>query len=254
MPTTDDEPVEIKVDNVQFSLGDITDYDSYMDLKPPEKEQKTKRMQESSILERSKGKKEYTRHSSEKKSNFFRLIYQKDYKVSQAAKELDVKRRTAYDWYKKDQDEIERDQTDKDVVKQEEKKRVGRPKILGEEHKEFLKKMYGDESRTTVNEAVEGLIAEFSGLKIAKTAVHDFMTNDCALSFKKASFEPEDRNSEKSIAARYDWAVKLMETDIDSQSNCIFIDESAFHINLSRTMAWSVQGTKADCYPTQDKS
>ncbi|KAI8338821.1 hypothetical protein BD560DRAFT_440057 [Blakeslea trispora] len=37
----------------------------------------------------------------------------------------------------------------------------------------------------------------------------------------------------------------MMQTDIDFQSNCIFIDESAFHTNLSRTMAWSTKGTRA---------
>lgn len=32
---TDDEPVKIKVANMQVPLGDITDYDFYLDLKPP---------------------------------------------------------------------------------------------------------------------------------------------------------------------------------------------------------------------------
>jgi transposase len=33
---------------------------------------------------------------------------------------------------------------------------------------------------------------------------------------------------------------------MDYNSNCVFIDESAFHINLKRTMAWSKKGTRAE--------
>ncbi|KAG1444656.1 hypothetical protein G6F56_010210 [Rhizopus delemar] len=33
---------------------------------------------------------------------------------------------------------------------------------------------------------------------------------------------------------------------MDFNSNCVFIDESAFHINLKRTMAWSKKGTRAE--------
>lgn len=45
--------------------------------------------------------------------------------------------------------------------------------------------------------------------------------------------------------SRFNWVSNFMKTDIDYQSNCIFIDESAFHINLSRSMAWSTKRTRA---------
>ncbi|KAG0767881.1 hypothetical protein G6F18_003787 [Rhizopus arrhizus] len=34
-------------------------------------------------------------------------------------------------------------------------------------------------------------------------------------------------------------------TDLDFTRNCVFLDESAFHINLKRSMAWSKKGTAA---------
>ena len=37
-----------------------------------------------------------------------------------------------------------------------------------------------------------------------------------------------------------------METDMDYLSNCIFIDEAAFHINMKRTVAWSKIGSRAE--------
>lgn len=216
-----------------------------MDLKPPERGEKVKEVKVKAVVDKSPDKRDYTRHSSEKKNNFFKLIYEKDYKVPQAAEELKIARRTAYDWYKKDQESAIRNQTNRDPTQQEEKKRVGHPKILNGEHKQFLLQKYGEDSRATVSEAVESLTTQFMGLKIAKTAVHDFMTNECALTIKKAHLEPKERNSPDSITARFNWVTNLMTTDIDYQSNCVFIDESAFHINLSRSMVWSKKGTRA---------
>ena len=39
--------------------------------------------------------------------------------------------------------------------------------------------------------------------------------------------------------------VKWPKTGLDFESNCIFIDEAAFLINLKRTMAWPKKGEKA---------
>ena len=95
-----------------------------------------------------------------------------------------------------------------------------------------------------MSEAKESLTSQFEGLKIATTAIYDFMVNEYALTIKKAQFEPKKRNSPASIEARFNWAANLMNTDID----CIFTDESAFHINLSRTMAWSAKGTRVSLF------
>ncbi|KAG1035679.1 hypothetical protein G6F43_013190 [Rhizopus delemar] len=71
------------------------------------------------------------------------------------------------------------------------------------------------------------------------------MTTECNLSIKQAQFQPVERNSEEKIQQRYDWVQKWQQTDMDFTTNCVFLDESAFHINLKRGMAWSKKGTPA---------
>ena len=43
----------------------------------------------------------------------------------------------------------------------------------------------------------------------------------------------------KKIQQRHDWAQKWQQTDLDFTANCVFLDESAFHVNLKQAMAWS---------------
>ncbi|CEI99599.1 hypothetical protein RMCBS344292_13684 [Rhizopus microsporus] len=71
------------------------------------------------------------------------------------------------------------------------------------------------------------------------------MTTGCNLSIKQAQFQPVERNSEEKIQQGYDWVQKWQQTDLDFTTNCVFLDESAFHINLKRGMAWSKKGTLA---------
>ncbi|KAG1314898.1 hypothetical protein G6F64_001108 [Rhizopus arrhizus] len=54
-----------------------------------------------------------------------------------------------------------------------------------------------------------------------------------------------DRSSEEKIQERSDWIRKWENTDRDFTRNYVFLDESAFHINLKRSMAWSKKGTPA---------
>ncbi|KAI8339824.1 hypothetical protein BD560DRAFT_458912 [Blakeslea trispora] len=231
----------MEVDNEQFPLEDVTNYDTYMDLKPLERLEKMKIFKAEIVADHGHSQRKYTRHSDEKKERFFHLVYIRVYKVPEAAKELGVPKHTAHYWFKKEEDAAQKriEQLELDQEEEEEKKKVGRPNIINEEHKRFLLQKYNEDPRATVNEAMESLTSQFEGLEIAKkkTAVHDFMVNDCALTIKKAHFEPKERNHPRSIEARFQWATNLMQTDIDFQSNCDFIDESAFHINLSCTMA-----------------
>ncbi|CAO3694473.1 unnamed protein product [Rhizopus stolonifer] len=93
---------------------------------------------------------------------------------------------------------------------------------------------------------MESLISQFPDLKASKTTVYNFMIEKCALSFKKTHFHSKERNSPASIQKRFEWVVRWAATDMDFNSNCVFIDESAFHINLKRTMAWSKKRTRAE--------
>jgi hypothetical protein len=73
------------------------------------------------------------------------------------------------------------------------------------------------------------------------------MTNESALSFKKAYFYSTERNLPEKIQERYEWVVRWSNIDLDFENNCIFLDESAFHINLKRTMAWYKKGDESYC-------
>ncbi|KAG1527548.1 hypothetical protein G6F52_001440 [Rhizopus delemar] len=85
----------------------------------------------------------------------------------------------------------------------------------------------------------------FTELKVSKTTLFDFVKQHCNLSLKKARLQPIDRNSEEKIQERLDWVHKWEKTDLDFTRNCVFPDESAFHINLKRSMAWSKKGAPA---------
>ncbi|KAG1149589.1 hypothetical protein G6F37_000633 [Rhizopus arrhizus] len=84
-------------------------------------------------------------------------------------------------------------------------------------------------------EMMETMTSEFMGLKISKITVYAFATNKYNISFKRASFHPVERNTPKRIEERYEWVQSWSHTDIDFMSNCVFIDESAFHINMKHT-------------------
>ncbi|KAI8875235.1 hypothetical protein K501DRAFT_203050, partial [Backusella circina FSU 941] len=153
-------------------LGDITNYDSYMDLKPPERQSKMECVNSNNIIEIKINKNTKNRYSNEKKHDFFELIYNRGCTVPEASKKLNIARRTAYDWFKKDQDELVENQTNREQGKEDEKKKVGRPKIFNDEHKLFLLEAYGENPQATVDETVESLISNFHGLKVSKTTVY----------------------------------------------------------------------------------
>ncbi|EIE89631.1 hypothetical protein RO3G_14342 [Rhizopus delemar RA 99-880] len=67
----------------------------------------------------------------------------------------------------------------------------------------------------------------------------------CRITFKKAHLQPVERNRPEKIEQRYEWVKKWMETDLDFTSNCVFIDEAVFHINLKRNFSWPKEGSRA---------
>ncbi|KAL1932982.1 hypothetical protein VTP01DRAFT_8660 [Rhizomucor pusillus] len=71
------------------------------------------------------------------------------------------------------------------------------------------------------------------------------MRTECNLSLKQAEFQSVERNSAEKIEERYDWVCKWEQTDMNFLTNCVFLDESAFHINMKRSMAWSKNGSPA---------
>ncbi|KAI8349670.1 hypothetical protein BD560DRAFT_313935, partial [Blakeslea trispora] len=90
------EPFEMEVDNEQFPLENI--YDTYMDLKLPSKIRENENCQS----------RDFSANTPDivtrKRSAFFHLVYVRGYTVPEAAKELDVPKRTAHYWFKKEED------------------------------------------------------------------------------------------------------------------------------------------------------
>jgi hypothetical protein len=92
---------------------------------------------------------------------------------------------------------------------------------------------------------MENLLKKFDGLEISPSTVHSHMVKNLNLSVKKATFEPEARNSDDNLQARFDWFMQWKDTNLDFINNCVFIDEAGFHTNMKRTRAWSRKGEKA---------
>ena len=65
------------------------------------------------------------------------------------------------------------------------------------------------------------------------------------LSFKRATLHPEERNSDDKLQQRFEWINRWAATDIDYMSNCVFVDESSFNINMRSPSAWSTVDTPA---------
>ncbi|CEI97554.1 hypothetical protein RMCBS344292_11685 [Rhizopus microsporus] len=85
----------------------------------------------------------------------------------------------------------------------------------------------------------EHLLKRLSDLRVSRSIVYNFMKSGCNLSLKKADFLSVGRNSSAKIEERYNWVCKWENTDTNLLTNCMFLDESAFDINMKRSRAWS---------------
>ncbi|KAG2191888.1 hypothetical protein INT47_007077 [Mucor saturninus] len=98
--------------------------------------------------------------------------------------------------------------------------KVGRRALLNEEHKKPLEETFFDHPSATLDQPIESLTSQFSKLKVTERTVNKYMTEKFALSFK-THLHSKERNSP-------------IQTDMNYNSNCVFIDGAAFHINLKR--------------------
>ncbi|CAO3694756.1 unnamed protein product [Rhizopus stolonifer] len=93
---------------------------------------------------------------------------------------------------------------------------------------------------------MESLTSQFENIEISKTALYNFVKKECKISVKCAHFHSVERNSVQKLQDRKNWAQYWWQnTDMDYMSNCIFIDESGFNINLKRSIAWAKKGEHA---------
>ncbi|OBZ80426.1 hypothetical protein A0J61_11525, partial [Choanephora cucurbitarum] len=119
-------------------------------------------------------------------------------------------------------------------------KKQGRRRILDEEHKMTVIK-YVDPNPSA--DITEHLMYEFrlNDLKVSCSTGAYFYEGRMQLVIeRKAEFHSVEINSPDKMGVR-EWD----ETDMNFLTNCLFLDESPFHINMKRTRAWSTVGTPA---------
>ncbi|KAG0833192.1 hypothetical protein G6F29_007580 [Rhizopus arrhizus] len=106
---------------------------------------------------------------------------------------------------------------------------------------------WADENTDSVvlEDMLDALTEKFGYLQITRSGFYKFVREKCRITFKKAHLQPVERNTPEKIKQRYEWVKRWMETDLDFTSNCVFIDEAAFHINLKRNFSWSKEGSCA---------
>ncbi|KAG1178471.1 hypothetical protein G6F70_001358 [Rhizopus microsporus] len=185
-----------------FDIGSMTDEDAKDDVDVCMKEASSKRA--------------YALYTDQDKAKFFKLMFENVMSASAAAKQLGIHVRTAQRWaqmYKTDPDSI--------FIKH---KKTGRSHILQEKHKQVTLEYIDENPSAVLEQVMERLLQRFQDLKLSKSTIYNF---------------PVDRNGEEKIQERFDWVRKWERTDMDFRANCIFLNESAFHINLKRSMTWS---------------
>ncbi|KAG1283946.1 hypothetical protein G6F66_010795 [Rhizopus arrhizus] len=233
-------------DEEQFRLETLSSHTQYLAQLALKSEKEIETMQvekevvkpcSDAIMRETSVKQNYTRYCDQDKVRFFKLLFEKCLSAGHCCKQLGIHVRTAQKWakqYEKDPDSIF-----------EKRRKTGRPRILHEEHKNAILECIDDNPSVVLDEVMKKLKQIFTELKAPKTTLFDFVTQHCNLSLKKARLQPIGRNSEEKIQERLDWVRKWEKTDMDFTRNCFFLDESAFHINLKRSMAWSRKGTPA---------
>ncbi|KAI8880152.1 hypothetical protein K501DRAFT_158965, partial [Backusella circina FSU 941] len=162
---------------------------------------------------------------------FIWLLEEKLLSAAAAAREVGDSTRTGQSWTKAYRDDPEK----KVPMPKTDKKRGPKPTFLATDHKSHAINYIDENATATVSDAMDSLTNAFMDLKLTKSSVQQFRTNECNLSFKKVQLHAVKRNSPETIQQRYDWAMKYQGTAMDFLTNCVFIDESAFYINLKRS-------------------
>ncbi|ORY94087.1 hypothetical protein BCR43DRAFT_551876, partial [Syncephalastrum racemosum] len=170
--------VMMESDSHLFPVENLTDYDQYMDMKPPErmmvakKEPSEKEPSEKESEGFEEGvRKNYRTYKDGEKEELFYLVYERGMSVRGAALKLQIKPRTAQYWVQQDR-KNPTDQIEKYVSKG---RPVGRPPKLVEEHRQFLVDLVDEKPALVLDEIMESLTAQFADLDIKKSALHAFM-------------------------------------------------------------------------------
>lgn len=179
----------------------------------------------------------YRIYSIKDRERFFEFwIVRPHWSIAAIAKELRILSRNAQRWVKefKEQGEV-------DVPVAKPRGKVPYPK-LNDDHKEYLTKYVEENPSAILDEMMDNLSETFMDLTVSRSTLHSFLKKECAISFKLARKESVERNSSKKIQERFDFVTKVLKSGIEYLSNCVFIDEAGFNINMKRSGAWAPRG------------
>ncbi|CEP12586.1 hypothetical protein [Parasitella parasitica] len=185
-------------------------------------------------------RKTYNIYTDEQKALFLYLLRFKFLKVKPAAERAAINPRTAQGWVKRMNEDPEWNIYGKLTNKVN---RAGSQ--LQDEHKHFLINLFDEEPQATRKDAVDALTAAFEGFNLKESQVGTFIRNECNLTVKRITRHPKARDSPDTLLKRKVWVEKWSQTDMDYLSNCVFVDESAFDINMRPSTARSEKGTPA---------
>ncbi|KAG2190476.1 hypothetical protein INT47_003004, partial [Mucor saturninus] len=182
----------------------------------------------------------YNTYSVDQKTLFLYYLKIKLYKAAKAAKMSEVNERTGQQWAKRLREDAEWNIYEKNT------NRVNRKTSqLQEEHKQFLINYYDEFPQARTKDAVDSLTENFENFSLKETVVGEFISKECNLSIKRITRHPKARNDPVKLKARREWVEEWSKTSMDFNTNCIFIDESAFDINMRPSTARSARGTPA---------
>jgi transposase len=231
------------VDEVEnkHNIRQLVNYASYKERNPDQTDSNNGQESDVEMTTPEKSKKgrskEYNNYSDREREKFFEYKLQHLLSTRAAALKANIKRSTAYNWW----DEYLGDPDNYQIGKKTERQ-TKVPNQLTEEHKRCLIDFFDENPQAYIKDGLEELTSKFGALSIKKTRLHEFMKEECNLSFKKVAFWPEGRSKEGTIGERLEWVKKWSETDMDFAKNCVFIDESGFDINMKASRGWGPKG------------
>ncbi|KAI8372264.1 hypothetical protein EDC96DRAFT_425798, partial [Choanephora cucurbitarum] len=166
---------EMEVDEDEYLLEDVTNFDRYLGSKPPEKSTKAKTSTgtEPAVPE-SEGETNrlYRSYKSDVKNHFFFLLSEKNMSIRAAAKELQIPQSTAQSWKKKVEkagdEEIETRASGSG-------RKAGRPPVLTEGNACFIMDFLDENPSSVLDDMMEGLTSQFVDLQIKKSFLHGFV-------------------------------------------------------------------------------
>lgn len=231
-----------QIDDPNIVLETITNRETYLSAKRPEKAtgepSVTKPLKSSNLT---KSIKSYSIYSDTTRESFIdRMLEQPQERglVAKVARELNVKYRTALNWW-------HIYEGTEGVPYKNSEKNSGPKSSFTTEHNEYITKLLDNDPQIFADDIINSLTEQFEGFTISKSQMNNHLRYTMLITVKKPYFEPEVRNSAENLQTRFEWFMKWKDSDLDFTKNCIFIDEAGFHINMRLNWARPKSGKKA---------